>query len=144
MGNRLVCICNMVSENEILLRDEEFDIHRPIHMGPDAEAKRPPKSDATEYGAVGYSAGHWEDENTLVVKTTGMNFPYYDQSGLPQLPGAEIIERWTLINDGNQLHYELTVIDPEVFVEPVVQSKTWNWSGTEKVKPFNCDKTQEQ
>ena len=133
-----------VSENEILLRDEEFDISRPIHMGPDAEANRPPKSQETAYGAVGYSTGYWEDENTLVVRTTGMNFPYYDQSGLPQQPGAEILERWTLINEGNQVQYELTVTDPEIFVNPVVQTKTWNWSGTQKVKPFDCDRTQEQ
>ena len=73
-----------------------------------------------------------------------MNFPYFDQSGLPQQPGAEIVERWTLINEGNQLHYELTVTDPEIFVKPVVQTKNWNWSGTQKVKPFDCDRTQEQ
>ena len=132
-----------VSENEILLRDEEFDIRRPIYMGPDAEANRPPKTDETAYGDVGYSAGYWEDENTLVVRTTGMNFPYYDQSGLPQLPGAEIVERWTLINNGNQLRYELTVTDPEIFLKPVTQAKNWNWSSTQKVKPFNCDQIEE-
>ena len=73
-----------------------------------------------------------------------MNFPYLDQSGLPQRPEAEIIERWTLINDGDQLHYELTVIDPDIFVEPIVQTKTWSWSSDRRVEPYNCDPTQEQ
>ena len=131
--------------DRILVRTEEFDIYRSIMMGPDAEANRPPKSEVGPHGDVGYAAGHWEDENTLVVRTTGMNFPYYDQSGLPQRPeSAEVVERWTLINDGHQLHYELTVIDPEIFVEPVVQTKTWSWSAERRVEPFNCDPTQEQ
>ena len=131
--------------NRILLRFEEFDTYRPIMMGADAEANRPPKSEVGPYGDVGYAAGYWEDKNTLVVRTTGMNFPYYDQSGLAQRPeSAEIVERWTLINDGHQLHYELTVIDPEIFVEPVVQTKTWAWSAERRVQPYNCDPTQEQ
>ena len=133
-----------VSDDEILLRFEEFDTYRTIHMGPDAEKNRPPKSPDTPYGEVGYSTGHWENENTLVMKTTGMNFPAYDQSGLPQHWDAEITERWTIINDGNQLRYELTVNDPKTFVKPVVQTKTWNWSSTQKVKPYECDPTQEQ
>ena len=131
--------------DQILMRTEEFDIYRPIMMGPDAEANRPPKSEVGPYGDVGYATGHWEDENTLVVRTTGMNFPYYDQSGLPQRPeSAEIVERWTVINDGHQLHYELTVTDPEIFVEPVVQTKTWAWSAERRVEPYNCDPSQEQ
>ena len=131
--------------DRILLRFEEFDTYRPIMMGADAEANRPPKSEVGPYGDVGYAAGYWEDDNTLVVRTTGMNFPYYDQSGLAQRPeSAEIVERWTLINDGHQLHYELTVIDPEIFVEPVVQTKTWAWSAERRVQPYNCDPTQEQ
>ena len=130
--------------DRILLRFEEFDTYRPIMMGPDAEANRPPKSEIGPYGDVGYAAGHWEDENTLVVRTSGMNFPYFDQSGLPQRPEAEIVERWTPINGGDQLHYELTVIDPDMFVEPIVQTKTWSWSSERKVEPYNCDTTQEQ
>ena len=131
------------SENKILLRFEEFDTYRTIHMGPDAEKNRPAKSPDTKYGEVGYSTGEWDGE-TLVVRTTGMNFPAYDQSGLPQHWDAELVERWTPINGGNQLTYELTVIDPKTFTKPAVQTKTWNWSSTQKVKPFDCDPTQEQ
>ena len=82
--------------------------------------------------------GYWEDENTLAVRTTGMNFPYYDQSGLRQSPDAEIVERWTLTDAGNALEYELTVIDPTTFVKPVVQSKTWHWAPERSVEPYNC------
>ena len=66
-------------------------------------------------------------------------FPFYDQSGLRQSSDAEIVERWTLVDDGNELHYELTVIDPTTFTKPVVQNKHWRWTGTSEIEPFNCD-----
>ena len=128
--------------NRILFRFQEFDIVRPIMMGPDAEADRPPKTAARPYGDVGYSTGYWEGDGTLVVQTTGMNFPYYDQSGLAQTSDAEIVERWTLADEGNALRYELTVTDPATFVRPVVQIKTWNWAPDRQIEPFNCDPVQ--
>jgi hypothetical protein len=67
-----------------------------------------------------------------------MNFPYYDQSGLPPSPDAEIVERWTLADAGNALEYELTVIDPATFVKPVIQTKTWYWAPDRTVEPYNC------
>jgi len=74
-----------------------------------------------------------------VVRITGMNFPYYDQSGLPQSPDAEIVERWTVADEGNRLLYELTVIDPASLVRPVVQTKTWRWAPDQEVHPYNCE-----
>ena len=124
--------------DRILLRFEEFDIRRPIMMGPDAEANRPPKSAARPYGDVGYSTGHWEGDDTLVVRTTGMNFPYYEQSGLAQTSDAEIVERWTLADAGNALEYELTVTDPATFINPVIKRKTWHWAPDRRVEPYNC------
>ena len=126
---------------QILFRFGEFDIARPIMMGADAEANRPPKSEVRPYGDVGYAAGHWEGD-TLVMRTTGINFPYYDQSGLRQSPDAELIERWTPTNGGNELRYELTIIDPATFVRPVVQTKTWYWAPDRTVEPYNCDPVQ--
>ena len=128
--------------DHLLFRFQEFDIVRPIMMGPDAEANRPPKSEVGAHGDVGYSTGYWED-GTLVVRTTGMNFPYYDQSGLPQTSDAELVERWTLMDEGNELRYELTVTDPGTFVRPVVQAKTWHWAPNRQIEPFNCDPVQE-
>ena len=131
-------------EYGVLLRFGEFDIVRPIMMGPDAEAGRPPKTAARPYGDVGYSTGHWDGDDTLVVRTTGMNFPFYDQSGLAQTPEAEIVERWTVTGDGSALRYELTVFDPATFVSPVVQTKTWNWAPDRQIEPYDCDYTEER
>ena len=129
----------------VRLRFGEFDIVRPIMMGPDAEANRPPKDAARPYGDVGYATGRWEEEGAaLVVRTTGMNFPFYDQSGLAQTPDAEIVERWTVTDGGSALHYELTVIDPATFVRPVVQTKTWNWAPDRQIEPYDCDYSEER
>ena len=128
--------------DRILFRFEEFDIVRPIMMGPEAEANRPPKSEVGAHGDVGYSTGYWEGDDTLVVRTTGMNFPYYDQSGLVQTSDAEIVERWTLTDEGNALRYELTVTDPATFIRPVVQAKTWHWAPDRQVELFDCDPVQ--
>jgi hypothetical protein len=129
-------------QDTILLRFGEFDIVRPIHMAADAEKRRPPKSRRGPLGAVGYSVGKWENDNrTLVVRTTGMNFPYYDQGGLPQTAEAELIERWTLRGEGNALRYELTAIDPATFTQPITQATTWAWRPGVKIERYNCDKT---
>ena len=125
--------------DRILFRFEEFDMVRHIMMGPDAEANRPPKSQVGAYGDVGYSVGHWEGGNTLEVRTTGMNFPYYDQSGLAQTADAEVVERWTLNDAGDELQFEMTIIDPATFVKPVVQTKIWYWAPDRHVEPYNCD-----
>ena len=130
--------------DRILFRFEEFDMVRHILMGTDAEANRPPKSQVGSYGDVGYSVGHWEGDNTLVARTTGMNFPYYDQSGLAQTPDAEVVERWTLDDAGDELHYELTITDPATFVKPLVQTKTWYWAPDREVEPYNCDYGQDR
>ena len=112
-------------------------------MGPDAEANRPPKSQVGAYGDVGYSVGHWEDGKTLVILTTGMNFPYYDQSGLAQTADAEVVERWTLNDAGDELQFEMTITDPATFAKPVVQGKTWYWAPDRHVEPYDCDYVQD-
>ena len=39
---------------------------------------------------LGYSIGRWEDDGrSLVVETTGLNWPYYDTIGTPLTPAVE-------------------------------------------------------
>ncbi len=61
-------------EDEITLRIEEFDTVRTIHMTPPAAEPLPPT-------LLGHSDGRW-DGDTLVVTTTGIDWPYFDQWGL--------------------------------------------------------------
>jgi len=86
---------------------------------------------------LGHSTGHWE-RDSLVVETNNINWPYFDQSGIPQSAALEITERFTPSADRNRLQYEMTVNDPETFTQPVIFSKYWTWRPGEEVRLYNC------
>jgi len=71
---------------------------------------------------LGQSVGHWEG-NTLVVDTNGFNEEtLLDAAGMPHSDQLNVIERYSLSDDGNQLHVELTIEDPATF------SSSWKTS----------------
>ena len=115
--------------DEIRLRMEEFDTVRVIAMAPGGN--EPPPS------PLGHSVGHWEDD-TLVVRTTRIDWPYFDQNGHRQSEAVETLERFALDAAGSRLDYQLTVTDPWLFTEPVVLSKAWQWVPGDQVLPFDC------
>lgn len=117
--------------NDILLRLEEYDTERLFHMDASASAEGQPRS------KLGYSIGRWEGD-TLVVRTTRLNWPWFDVVGVPQSEDSEILERYTPSADGSRLDYSLTVTDPVNFTEPVTVSKFWVWYPTMTVEPFEC------
>lgn len=114
---------------DILIRLEELDVVRVVHMSDD---------DAREPGnPYGYSTGRWEGD-TLVVTTTDIDWPWFDQEGIPQSDALVLVEQFTPSSDGFTLNYTVTATDPAVFAEPVVLDRTWIWVPGEEVKPFNC------
>ena len=74
----------------------------------------------------------------MVVRTTRINDPFFDDIGTPQGPSAEIIERFTLSDDETRLNYESVHIDTFTFSEPARQSGYWDWIPGEEVKSYNC------
>ncbi len=118
--------------DSIVLRVELFDIVRTIHMDSETDAAEQPAA------ALGYSVGHWEG-STLVVRTTRVNWPYFDHLGrVPQSDAVEMTERLTVGDGGNQLVYDLTVTDPATFTEPVSGRWTMVWRPDLEVEPFAC------
>lgn len=118
-----------------VLRVEEWDAVRTIHMTLTDDS-------AISATDLGYSIGHWED-NTLVVRTTNISWPYFDDIGSPQTEAMEVIERFTLSDDGLRLGYSQTAFDPVTLVEPaVLTGRFWLEEGAE-VKPFNCEYSQD-
>jgi hypothetical protein len=115
----------------IILHTEEWDVIRTIHMVDNADAENEP---ATPHG---YSRGHWEG-NTLVVVTTNIGWPYFDDIGTPMSPAVKIIERYTLSDDENRLDMTMTVTDPATFTQPVHLDGNWIWEPDEKLKPYDC------
>lgn len=123
-----------IDEGErIVLRIELYDVVRTIHME-DGESV----ADALPPTPQGYSRGNWEG-GTLVVRTNRLGWPYFDQSGIPQSPEAELLERFTPSEDGTRLEYSLTVTDPATFTEPVTLRKYWTWRPDARVRPFECN-----
>lgn len=117
---------------EILLRIELYDVERTIYMNNGA------KADDVSSSSHGHSVGHW-DGDALVVRTSRVNWPYFDQSGVPLSQAAEIIERFTPDRESGRLHYTITVTDPFVFTAPVTLEKYWTWRPGEQIQQFECD-----
>ncbi len=116
---------------EILLRTEEYDLVRTISMSSEAAiGAQPPR-------LLGHSAGRWEGD-TLVVDTTGISYPHFDKTGIPQTVAVHYEERFSVSADGSQLDYTAIVTDPTTFTEPVELTKTWVWRPGEEVKPYIC------
>ena len=66
----------------------------------------------------GYSVGHWEGDNVLVVDTTGLDDrTWLTGAGYPHSIDAHIQERYTR-TDHNDLQVTLTVDDPKVYTKP--------------------------
>ena len=117
--------------DRIVLLMEEFDAMRVIHMSDDAGDQDAPPS------RMGHSTGHWEGD-TLVVRTSRINWPYFDQYGLLHSEAVETAERFTVNEEGSRLNYEMVVTDPGLFTEPVTLGKSWRWIPGDAVLPFNC------
>lgn len=68
----------------------------------------------------GYSIGHWEGD-TLVIDSVAFNdLTWLDRGGYFHSDKMRVIERFR--REGNTLHYEVTVEDPEVLLEPWVMT----------------------
>jgi len=118
-------------DGSIELQFEEFDAVRTIHME-DAV-------DSTDVSAslLGYSVGRWEGE-TLAVTTTRVSWPYFDRIGAPQTEAVVINERFTPVEDGNRLDYQMTVIEPQTLVQPFVLDIYFSWRPGEVVNSYDC------
>ncbi|MEY4640148.1 MAG: hypothetical protein RLZZ227_142 [Pseudomonadota bacterium] len=115
----------------VVLRIEEYDLRRTIHLDQSAAPA------GTAPSPLGYSVGHWEGD-TLVATTTHINWPHFNQAGIPQSEAVIITERFTPIEDGSQMEYQMTVTDPATFTRPVTLRKKWLHVPDEEIIPFNC------
>jgi hypothetical protein len=115
----------------ILVRTEEYDTVRTIHMAESSQA------DSTGRSPVGHSVGRW-DGRTLVVDTRGVEYPYLTENGVPQGPEAHFVERFTPAADGSRLDYSVTITDPSALLAPLELRRHWVWRPDEAVMPYNC------
>jgi hypothetical protein len=118
-------------DDAIVLRIEEYDTVRTIHLGDRANAAAERKT------ALGYSTGRWEGK-TLVITTSRVDEHYALTFGMPLGGDAQFVERFTPSDDGSRLHYTLTITDPYMLTMPVELKRSWVARPGEQVLPFNC------
>jgi hypothetical protein len=116
--------------DRILMRIEEYDSLRVIHMNPDAEAP-------DEYMQFGFSRGRFEG-STLVVETDHVQEQYFDPDGVPQSESLSLVERFIPNADYSRLDYRITVTDPVNFTEPFDLTRYFTWKPEMTVVPYEC------
>ena len=105
-------------DERIIIRHEILDVERIIHMN------------VTEHDAdvepshLGHSIG-WFDGETLVVDAAAFAPTKWGiGTGVSSSEQKHVVERYTLIEEGNKIKYEFTIEDPVYLSEPVTLSQT--------------------
>jgi Family of unknown function (DUF6152) len=114
----------------ILMRIEEYDSLRVIHLDPEAQAPDEPTQ-------MGFSRGRFEGE-TLVVETDHLKAQYFDPDGVPQSESMRTVERFTPNEAYDRLDYRITVTDPVYFTEPFDLTRYFVWKPEMSVHPYEC------
>ena len=115
--------------NDILIHLEEQDVVRRIHMDANAVGGDP--------SPFGHSVGRWDGE-ALVVTTTDIDWPWFDQLGIPQSEDMRLEERFWEDEDERFLNYTVTVTDPAILTEPVVLDRRWFYTPGIEVGRYDC------
>jgi hypothetical protein len=103
----------------ITIRGYEGDVVRTVHLGEGANPAVVPRS------RQGYSVGRWENEDTLLIRTTRIDAPHLGFSGVPLHADAVVDERYRLNEDQTRLDFRITVTDPATFTEPATFEYYW-------------------
>jgi hypothetical protein len=84
--------------------------------------------DAPDPHYWGYSVGHWEDDYTFVVETTGSDErTWLDNVGHPHSVGIHVTERYKRL-DHNDLQVEVKIDDPKAYTKPfVITTANFKW-----------------
>lgn len=116
--------------DRIVMRLEEYDTVRTIHMNPKAVAPR-------AHTLHGFSRGRWEG-TTLVVETDHIAAGYFDHEGTPQSDQIRTVERFIPNADYSRLDYILTTTDPVNFTKPFDLKRYFVWKPENRVNPYEC------
>jgi hypothetical protein len=102
------------------------------------DGRKHPDPDYSLPSFNGDSIGHW-DGKTLVVET--VNFEpghHWIQSGVPVGEALRIVERWTMVDDGNVLEIELRMTDPQRWEGDWVNTKRFNIRDDRDISEVHC------
>jgi hypothetical protein len=89
---------------------------------------------AIEATYFGYSIGKWEGDTLVIDSTSFVDTTWLGRGGLFHSANMHIIEKLTRV--GNEIRYDMTIEDPDVFVEPwVMQTRVLRAGGGDGVVP---------
>jgi hypothetical protein len=114
--------------NRIVILENFAKVWREVWM----DGRALPKNIGHEGGPstewFGYSVGHWDGDNTLVVETAGMDDKtWVDRRGYPHSVDARVEERYTR-PDHNHLNWTETLNDPAYYTQPFLVAKgAYKW-----------------
>jgi hypothetical protein len=116
----------------ITIRGYEGDVVRTVHI-----------EDSSDPAVVapsrqGFSVGRWENEDSLVIRTSRIDSPHLGFSGIPLSDDAVVIERYGLSPDQTRLDFRISVTDSETFTEPATFEYHWLALG-EAFGRYDCD-----
>jgi hypothetical protein len=116
--------------DDILMKIEEYDARRLIHMSPSAVAP-------AEHTLFGFSRGHWEG-TTLVVETDHVAAGYFDHEGTPQSDQVKTVERFAPSASYDRIDYTLTTTDPVNFEKAFDLKRYFVWKPENRVHAYEC------
>jgi hypothetical protein len=91
--------------------------NREFRVIPTDARKHDPKK-AIEATYMGYTVGSWEGDTLVLDSISFVDTTWLGRGGLFHSDNMHIVERFT--RKGNEILYEITIDDPDVFVEPWV------------------------
>jgi hypothetical protein len=95
---------------------------------------------AIEGTYYGYSIGKWEGDTLVIDSTSFVDSTWLGRGGLFHSDNMHIIEKLTRV--GNEIRYDMTIEDPDVFVEPwVMATRVLRPAGGDGIVPerANCE-----
>ena len=116
--------------DQIVMRLEEWNGVRTIHMNDTA----PDEGLGTIFG---HSAGHWDGE-VLVIETSGIGYPYYNDAGAPMTQEMVVIERYSISSDRRRMDWTATIADPNVFTDSISFGGWAVWAPEIEIREFGC------
>ena len=116
--------------DKIIMRLEEYDSVRTIHMNPKVVAP-------AAHTLFGFSRGRWEG-TTLVVETDHIAAGYFDHEGTPQSDQIKTVERFIPNADYSRLDYTLTTTDPVNFTQALRPQAVLRVEAREHRHPYEC------
>jgi hypothetical protein len=124
-------------ENVLFFRYEVWDALRMVFM----DGREFPED--AKHTPFGYSIGHIEDENTLVIETRFVTVGIIDETpgsnhGLTHTSKLRTIERYLLSDGQREMKLEMKMVDEDTFVEPWVLTQAWIRTPDEVLLPYGC------